>query len=48
MSTHKICSYREITKIITKLSSNIAVFSEKTDVAQLPNQSIVAISVMKL
>ena len=27
---------------------NIAVFSEKTDVPHLPNQSIVAISVMKL
>ena len=27
---------------------NIAVFSEKTDVPHLPNQSMVAISVMKL
>ena len=30
------------------LRSNIAVFSEKTDVPHLPNQSMVAISVMKL
>ena len=28
--------------------TNIAVFSEKTDVPHLPNQSMVAISVMKL
>ena len=30
------------------LNINIAVFSEKTDVPHLPNQSMVAISVMKL
>ena len=33
--------------VINYLNKNIAVFSEKTDVPHLPNQSMVAISVMK-
>ena len=35
-------------KLLKKTVTNIAVFSEKTDVPHLPNQSMVAISVMKL
>ena len=47
----KICKIKNkyvLTKIHTNLCQNIAVFSEKTDVPHLPNQSMVAISVMKL
>ena len=35
-------------KWFLKKNETIAVFSEKTDVPHLPNQSMVAISVMKL
>ena len=40
--------YHNLLKQREKELENIAVFSEKTDVPHLPNQSIVAISVMKL
>ena len=36
------------TKVLASQTENIAVFSEKSDVPHLPNQSMVAISVMKL
>ena len=38
----------KLTVAVTAVAVNIAVFSEKTDVPHLPNQSMVAISVMKL